>query len=150
MSDLGEAAPYTVTVGVGAEAVSAADVEAVRRGLRAYNLSRLDVFHAPFAVIARDGAGTVLGGVTGDVQWGMGEVEFVWVDDAWRGRGIGAQLMEAAEQVALAHGCRRIHLDTMSFQAPGFYRKLGFQVAGRIEGYAGGHVRYFLVKDIAP
>ena len=135
---------------VGNDAVSAADVEAVRLGLRAYNLSRLDVPYAPFAVIARDAPGAIVGGVTGDVYWGMCEIEFVWVDDAWRGRGIGAQLMAEAERVALAHGCRRIHLDTMSFQAPGFYRSLGFQVAGQIEGYAEGHVRYFLVKDLAP
>jgi ribosomal protein S18 acetylase RimI-like enzyme len=58
--------------------------------------------------------------------------------------------MEAAEQVARAHGCRRMHLDTMSFQAPGFYRKLGFVIVGMIDGYAEGAVRYFLVKDLAP
>jgi ribosomal protein S18 acetylase RimI-like enzyme len=137
-------------VDVGAEAVSPADVEIVRRGLRRYNMSQLDVPHAPFAVIARDAAGAVLGGVTGYVQWGMCEIEFAWVHDAWRGQGIGRQLMAAAEQVALAHGCRRMHLDTMSFQAPGFYRKLGYVVAGTIDGYAEGAVRYFLVKDLTP
>lgn len=140
----------TITVDVGAEAVSPADVEAVRLGLRAYNMRQLEAPYAPFAVLARDATGAIVGGVTGDVFWGMCEVEFVWVDDAWRDRGLGRQLMAEAEQVALRLGCRRIHLDTMSFQAPGFYLRLGFAIVGIVTGYAEGHMRYVLAKDIAP
>jgi ribosomal protein S18 acetylase RimI-like enzyme len=39
-------------------------------------------------------------------------------------------------------------LETHSFQAPGFYRKLGFDVIGRVDGYPRGHEYLTLVKRL--
>lgn len=36
--------------------------------------------------------------------------------------------------------------DPLAFQAPDFYRKLGFEVAGTIDGIAGSPARFFLLK----
>jgi GNAT superfamily N-acetyltransferase len=77
-------------------------------------------------------------------------VDILWVHDAWRLRGVGSALMTAAEGAARAHGCRRIHLDTMSFQAPEFYRKLGYTVFGVLTGFPQDATRIYLVKDLAP
>jgi len=43
-----------------------------------------------------------------------------------RGQGIGERLMPMAEEVAQKKHCTGIWLETFSFQAPGFYQKLGY------------------------
>ncbi len=57
-------------------------------------------------------------------------VEYLWISDAVRGSGAGRKLIDAAQRVAVSHGCARIRLTTNSFQAPDFYRKLGFTLIG--------------------
>jgi hypothetical protein len=39
-------------------------------------------------------------------------------------------------------------LDTFSFQALGFYEKLGYRIFGELGDVAGGHKWYFLKKDL--
>ena len=48
---------------------------------------------------------------------------------------------------ALLLGCRSAHLDTFSFQAPDFYKKLGYRVFGAID-YPPDHRRFFLQKRL--
>jgi hypothetical protein len=40
-------------------------------------------------------------------------------------------------------------LDTYSFQAPGFYQRLGYEVFGVIHGYPRGYQKWFLKKRLA-
>jgi hypothetical protein len=53
-----------------------------------------------------------------------------------------------AEASAVARGCHSAWLDTMSFQAPGCYRKLGDAVFATLE-YPPDHQRHFLSKRLA-
>jgi len=76
-------------------------------------------------------------------------VELLFVPECLRGQGTGRQLMEQAEVVAREHGCVGIWLDTFSFQAPGFYQKLGYAVFGEIGNYPPGHSRFFLHKHLS-
>ena len=41
--------------------------------------------------------------------------------------------MEMAEDEARDEGCRYVHLDSHSFQAPDFYKKLGYEEFGRLQ-----------------
>ncbi|TNC47711.1 GNAT family N-acetyltransferase [Rubellimicrobium rubrum] len=63
-----------------------------------------------------------------------------------RGQGVGTRLMQAIEEEARARSCLRVWLDTYSFQAPGFYARLGYEEVGRIPDYSPGHARIFLAK----
>jgi ribosomal protein S18 acetylase RimI-like enzyme len=65
-----------------------------------------------------------------------------------RGSGYGRKLMEEAERVAIDRGCEGMWLDTFSFQAPGFYARLGFERFGVIEDFPPGESRYFLMKRL--
>jgi ribosomal protein S18 acetylase RimI-like enzyme len=63
-------------------------------------------------------------------------------------RGIGARLVREFERGALLRACRRVYLDTFSFQAPSLYRSLGYSVRLEIHGYAPGIVRYTMMREI--
>ena len=56
--------------------------------------------------------------------------------------------MEQAEREAIRRGCRTIWLDTFTFQARGFYERLGYSVFGTLEDYPPGHSRFFLKKSL--
>jgi ribosomal protein S18 acetylase RimI-like enzyme len=76
------------------------------------------------------------------------EIELLWIAEERRGEGLGTRLMEAAEDEIRRIGCSTIVLDTFSFQAPGFYRKLGFEIVSEITEFPEGHEHYMLVKRL--
>jgi hypothetical protein len=52
------------------------------------------------------------------------------------------------EEEAKKKGCKLVHLDTYSFQAPEFYKKQGYDIFGILDGYPEGIKRYYLKKDL--
>jgi ribosomal protein S18 acetylase RimI-like enzyme len=96
------------------------------------------------AVFARDQRGTLRGGLLGYTHWRWLYVGQLWIDGAVRGSGVGRELMRRAEAEAVRRGCRHAHLHTHSFQARGFYERLGYRVYAELEDYPPGHTRYSL------
>ena len=68
---------------------------------------------------------------------------------AARGSGYGRALMERVASFAAAEDLRYIYVDTMSYQVPVFYGKLGYVEIGRIENYNTDHDRIFFRKDVS-
>lgn len=56
--------------------------------------------------------------------------------------------MRIVEREARRQRCRRIVLETHDFQAPGFYRKFGFEVTGVVEEYPRGYWLLTMVKQL--
>ncbi|QQX79833.1 GNAT family N-acetyltransferase [Shewanella sp. KX20019] len=102
---------------------------------------------APLSVIARDEADNIIAGVSGRSIYRNFLIEVVWVSPEARGTGLGRQLMEQAEMEARKRGCLIAQLDTLSFQAPVFYQKLGFEIVGTVPGFPGSPERYFMLKQ---
>jgi GNAT superfamily N-acetyltransferase len=128
---------------------TAADVLAVRTGLRGYNASQVPPGeYSEFAVYVRDDDGTILGGILAEAGRGWLHVDILWVDERLRGQGYGARLLAAAEDEGRRHGCHGVYLDTFSFQARPFYERLGYEVFGTLDDYPKGHTRYFLRKSL--
>ncbi len=95
----------------------------------------------------------VLGALVGFTNFGWLYVKYLAVDASLRGQGFGARLIARAEAIARERGCTAVWLDTFSFQAPGFYRKMGYAEFGRLDDYPKGHARHFFAKwltDPAP
>jgi ribosomal protein S18 acetylase RimI-like enzyme len=57
--------------------------------------------------------------------------------------------MQRAEDEARRRGCRGAWLDTYSFQARGFYERIGYEVFGVIDDFPPGHSRLFLRKTFS-
>jgi GNAT superfamily N-acetyltransferase len=90
----------------------------------------------------------ILGGLWGETYFSYLHIEIFYLPDSLRGSGLGRQLMEQAEAEAIQRGCRAAWLDTFSFQARGFYERLGYEVFGTLEDYPPGHSRFFLRKSL--
>jgi ribosomal protein S18 acetylase RimI-like enzyme len=120
---------------------------AVGKGLSAYNRQRAGAFpRKPVTISLRDAGGGIVGGLVGRIGWGWLYVDWLWIDEAFRGGDHGTALMAEAEAMAREWNCAGMVLFTASFQAPGFYRKLGFEEATRIDGYPPGHASFWFVK----
>src|ERR1700740_1098175 len=66
-------------------------------------------------------------GIAGGVWTAVLFIQFFWLDQGLRRKGFGAKLIKAIEDEARRFGATNAYVDTMSFQAPGFYRKCGLQ-----------------------
>lgn len=91
-------------------------------------------------------SGEVLGGLFGATAYGYLRVDMLIVREALRGQGFGSRVMQLAEDEAIRRGCRGSYLDTFSFQARGFYERLGYVVFGALEDSPPGHSRFFMKK----
>ncbi|QRK10114.1 GNAT family N-acetyltransferase [Archangium violaceum] len=103
----------------------------------------------PLAVLIHGSdPGTILGGLWGLTYYRWLFIELLYVPDEMRRSGVGTQLMRTAEAEAARRGCHGIWLDTFTFQARGFYEKLGYEVFARIPDYPPGHSRLLLMKRL--
>jgi GNAT superfamily N-acetyltransferase len=99
-------------------------------------------------VHAADGK-TVAGGLLGRTALGLLFIDVFYLPDTLRGRGIGSRIIRLAEEEAIRRGCRAAVLYTISFQAPGFYERLGYRVFGHIPCEPPGVARVFMSKELA-
>ena len=93
--------------------------------------------------------GAVVGGIAGGTSLGLLFVDLVFLPDGLRGQNIGMRMMAMAEDEARRRGCRAGVLYTISFQAPGFCRKLGWRILGNVPCHPPGTSRVFLTKNFA-
>lgn len=124
--------------------------EAILRPLRDYNASKVGaVVIEPLAVFLRHPENdAIIGGLWGTSAAGWLYIELLYVPDALRTRGIGSSLIRKAEEIAAKRGCVGIRLDTFSFQAPGFYEKLGYRTFGKLIGHPEGHEQIYFFKNL--
>lgn len=122
-------------------------VRAFEDGVRSFNNTVMGPSGSrALAAVARDAAGALAGGVAGRTVYDWFLIHVVWVREDRRGLGLGARLMRLAEEEARRRGCIGSQVDTLSFQAPGFYEKLGFVTVGVVEDFPAGHRRHFMAK----
>lgn len=128
-----------------------ADVAFIEKALRQQNRLEAPSTQSKEPVkynhVIKDNGGDVVGGVITTIYRYSMYVETLWIDEKYRKGGYGTQLMKQAEETARAHGCTMMQLDTFNYQAPEFYKKLGFVQYGEL-GYKEGFVRYYLMKEL--
>src|SRR5512142_1261990 len=92
-----------------------------------------------FAFFIRNDQQEIIAGLSGWTWAKACEIRTLWVHPTWRGQGHGRALVNAAEQEARARGCQVILVSSYSFQAPEFYRRLGYELAWALDGFPPGH-----------
>lgn len=127
---------------------SAEDFRLVLDGVRKFNREQTgNERPRPVACFLRD-EGRIVGGVQGSL-WGRSmHIDALWVNEEYRGGGHGSKLMQAIEDYAGAHDHPLVYLETTSFQALPFYRKLGYEVFGELAEISRGHTLFFLRKEL--
>ena len=96
----------------------------------------------------RSDEGELDAGIDGFSWGGYSMVEWLWVTASIRGQGCGTRLIRAFEAESQKRGCRTIRVNTHTFQAPEFYRRLGYEEIGYAEGDA-GRSRRTLLREAA-
>lgn len=93
--------------------------------------------------------GVILGRIVGFIHWDHLQIELFYVSNNTQGQGIGTKLLNHVESIAKQQNKSYIFLETMSFNAPKFYEKHGYEVVGKIvNSPMENQIRFFYKKDI--
>lgn len=127
-----------------------ADTAVIADGLRAYNAAQAGYDDTrPLAVFVSDPqTGKVLGGLYGSSSRGQLRVDRFFLPERLRWARLGSRLLAMAEEEGRRRGCTRVTLNTMEIQAPGFYKKQGYEAAAVLECAPPGVTRYLMTKRL--
>ncbi|MEN4793370.1 GNAT family N-acetyltransferase [Pantoea agglomerans] len=92
--------------------------------------------------------GEVLGGMQGRSSLGLLFIDLFYLPPELRRRGLGTDILNRFEDEGRRRGCAAAFLYTLSFQAPDFYKKHGWEEFGRIDCEPKGTSRIFMKKSL--
>jgi GNAT superfamily N-acetyltransferase len=103
------------------------------------------------AALARDpDTGATLGGMIGRTSYGLLFIDTVFLPETHRGQNLGSRLLAMMEDEGVQRGCQMGFLYTITFQAPEFYARHGWQEFGRVPCDPPGSARVFMSKQLRP
>jgi GNAT superfamily N-acetyltransferase len=85
----------------------------------------------------------------GRTSLGLMFVDLVYLPAGLRRTGVGGHMLHMAEEEALRRGCISAVLFTISFQAPEFYARHGWQEVARVPCLPAGASRVVMAKQLA-
>ena len=104
--------------------------------------------HELLNIVKYNNSGNIIAGILGGTYWGWMHIDILWVDENHRKQGLGSQLLNAAESEVIKRGCHSVHVDTMSWQAPEFYKKHGYEIISELNDIPNGNKKYHLIKKL--
>jgi len=125
--------------------------QAIVEPLVEFNHSRIgkpETYRPLVILLSHPESDDIVGGLYGSTAFSHLWIDILFVTESVRGLGIGRKLMTQAEAEAMRRGCRAATLDTFSFQARGFYERLGYSVFGILNDCPPGHSRFYLTKPL--
>nr|WP_255313513.1 GNAT family N-acetyltransferase [Flavobacterium hibernum] len=103
----------------------------------------------PLEFVALDENGMEIGGILAGLgYWNGLEIKILWVDEKYRNKGIGTQILKHVEKIAKDKGAEISMLDTFDFQAEDFYLKNGYEPIGEIKDFPKGYRRVYFSKKL--
>lgn len=91
----------------------------------------------------------IVAGLSGALYYGCLYIDTLWVKESLRHKKIGTQLLLAAEKLGKEKGCLFASVNTMDWEALGFYQKLGYLIEFKRDGYLHNSTLYFLKKSLS-
>lgn len=121
---------------------------AIIKGLVGYNTAAVGKFEFKRLSVTLRHRGEIVGGLSAETYLGWMFIALFWVDERFRRRGFGSKIIRAAERAARQRGVKNAYVDTFSFQAPAFYRKLGYRQFGKLDNFPAGQQRIWMSKAL--
>ncbi|MBN8827562.1 MAG: GNAT family N-acetyltransferase [Sphingobacteriia bacterium] len=87
-----------------------------------------------------------IGIVAYEIVWGALHIKYLHVEKEYRKQGIGTLLMHKVLQFGKDNKLPFIYVETLNFQAPEFYKKLGFEIEFSRAGFSHNVVFHYLRK----
>ncbi len=110
--------------------------------------NNVDLNFNEFCFISESDDGEILGAITGRAYYNEVHICDLIIHKAYRKCGLGSKLVSAVEEAFQNAGYDKITLTTFGFQAPEFYKKLGYTVEFIREDKNPKLCKYFLSKHI--
>ena len=126
------------------------DAKVISAGLGRYTDSFAPDLHEEIPIcrklVDRDGK-LVAGIIAGIGCWDEFDVDVLWVEEPYRGRGLGSYLLGEAEREAVEKGAYKLYVTVGDWNA-GFFKKNGYAVNGELEDVPRGHSCYEMEKPV--
>ena len=101
-----------------------------------------------FCFVAEDDDGSIMGVITGRATYNELHIVDLIVGKDHRRSGTGTKLVKAVEEAYRGKGYDKITLTTYGFQAPDFYKKLGYEIEFVRKDADPRLSKYFFAKNI--
>ena len=102
--------------------------------------------YTPFCFVAKNDD-TIVGAISGATFFAEIYIDELVVKEAYRGKGIGTELIDTVLEYYKDYGFNNINCCTNEFQAPGFYEKCGFELVFVRKNKANPKLsKYFYIK----
>ena len=125
------------------------EIEFVNNALeKFYNMHVGPDNHLLLNIVEYDENQNVIAGILGGTYWGWLHIDILWVDENFRSKKIGSRILIAAENEAKKRGCHSVHVDTMSWQAPEFYKKHGYELISELDNIPNGYKKFHFIKRL--
>lgn len=98
--------------------------------------------------VANDGD-QIAGVMTAEIFFGALHIKLAFVEESYRNKKVGSLLLQNMEQYGKEKGCSFAFLETLSFQALGFYLKSGYEIEFSRNGFSNGTSFHYLRKSFS-
>lgn len=121
----------------------------IKDGVLKFNLPYLGEWKSQsFAIHVENEDHNIIGGIAGNYANDYMTVEWAWIDQQHRLQGLGKTIFKQLDEFAKSKKCKYIDVETLSFQAKGFYEKLGFSLISTLPDWVNGHDSHILRKKL--
>ena len=121
----------------------------IHEGFTAYGKQRgVTLNYDEFCFTAEDGDGKIIGVITGRAYYNEVHIGDLIIDKEYRGQDIGTKLVKTVEEAYGDKGYEKFALTTFGFQAPEFYKKLGYTLEYVREDKNPKLSKFFYLKEI--
>lgn len=123
------------------------EIDFLEEKLFQHNCRKIDNYsYKNFIIKSLDSSNSIVAGIHCQMGGGWLYIASLWIDKNLRQQGIAKMLLAQVEEIAIQKKCVGIYLYTYSFQSPGFYKKLGFNIFGELENFGGNNSKVYMKK----
>ena len=125
------------------------DINIIRNGLRTFNRKNWgNIGLKQYTIHIKNEENNNVGGSYFYIFGNWLEIEYVWIEEPYRKKGIGKRLLSEVEKIGKREGCTASCLNTLEFQAKPFYEKNGYRVVYTQKSIPASITKYYMEKEL--